>query len=129
MIRRSPSRSWLTSKVALLVGCAVVVLVVVAIVRETQRRRSIRQEIRAIEDEIARIELQRERLTDLVEHAASPEFLEREARLRLGLQRPGETVLIVPDSAPGSAVAAEASPSPAEEPPSNLRKWWRYIFH
>ncbi|MDP3770795.1 MAG: septum formation initiator family protein [bacterium] len=128
MIRRSSSRSWLTSKVALLVGCAIVVLVVVAIVRETQRRRSIRQEIRAIEDEIARIEQQRERLTDLVEHAASPEFLEREARLRLGLQRPGETVLIVPESAAGSAATGEASPAP-EEPSSNLRKWWRYIFH
>lgn len=129
MMRRTPSRSLLTSKIALLVGCAVVVLVIVATVRESQRRRSIQREIRSIEDEIARIEQQRERLTDLVEHAGSSEFLEREARLRLGLQRPGETVLIVPDAATGSETAGEGSPEPGEAPPSNLRKWWQYIFH
>lgn len=129
MMRRTPSRSLLTSKIALLIGCAVVVLVIVATVRESQRRRSIQREIRSIEDEIARIEQQRERLTDLVEHAGSPEFLEREARLRLGLQRPGETVLIVPDAATGSGAAGEGSPEPGEAPPSNLRKWWQYIFH
>ena len=128
-MRRTPSRSFLTSKIALLVGCAVVVLVIVATVREAQRRRSIQGEIRAIEDEIARIEQQRERLTDLVEHAGSPEFLEREARLRLGLQRPGETVLIVPDAATSAGAVGEGSPEPVEAPPSNLRKWWRYIFH
>lgn len=129
MMRRTPSRSLLTSKIALLIGCAVVVLVIVATVREAQRRRSIQREIRSIEDEIARIEQQRERLTDLVEHAGSPEFLEREARLRLGLQRPGETVLIVPDATTSSGTVGDGSPVPVEDPPSNLRKWWSYIFH
>lgn len=128
MMRRTSSQPLFSSKIVLLIGGVIVAFVIVAIMREAQRRNSIQREIRAMEDEIARIEQQRERLTDLVEHAGSPEFLEREARLRLGLQRPGETVLIVPDAAVGS-VTTEGSPEPGEAPPSNLRKWWQYIFH
>jgi len=129
MMRRVTSRSLLASKIVLLVGCAGVILVVVATVREAQRRRSVQKEISSIEEEIARIEQQRERLTDLVGHAGSPAFIEREARLRLGLQRPGETVLIVPESTGGTKPPGEASAVPVEEPSSNLRKWWRYVFH
>ena len=79
--------------------------------------------------EVQRLESQRGQLADLLEHADSPEFLEREARLRLGLQKPGESVLIIRDGAPGTAstapVNSTASPPPA---PSNVRRWWQHFF-
>lgn len=124
MRHRTHSRSLLTSKAFLVVAAAAIVVTVSAMVREGQRRKMVAKEIRTMQDEVARLEQQRNRLGDLIRSAESPEFLEREARLRLGLQRPGESVLIVPESAgasPGNAATLEA-------PPSNPQKWWKHIF-
>ena len=80
-----------------------------------------------MESEIARLEQQRSRISDILKDAETPEFLEREARLRLGLQKPGETVLIVPDGAAGAQVrGAQTEVPPASS--SNAAKWWRRMF-
>lgn len=124
MMHRRSTRSLLTSKGLLVVAAAAIVVTVSAMVREGQRRKMVAKEIRTMQEEVARLEQQRNRLGDLIRSAEGPEFLEREARLRLGLQRPGESVLIVPESAgasPGSATTPEASPS-------NPQKWWKHIF-
>lgn len=124
MMHRRSTRSLLASK-ALLVGAIVAIVVTVsAMVREGQRRKMVAKEIRTMQEEVARLEQQRNRLGDLIRSAESPEFLEREARLRLGLQRPGESVLIVPEVT-GAATGNETTP---EALPSNPQKWWKHIF-
>lgn len=124
--RESRKFSFLHSKVTFAIGGAVLVFIAMAIIDEVQRRRSVQREIHAIQDEVRRLESQRVRLTDLLEQADDPEFIEREARLRLGLQKPGETVFVVPESPDGSMdVTIPTPPSPQ----SNLRKWWTYVFH
>lgn len=124
MRNRSRSRSLFTSKVLLLVAIATIVVTVSAMVREGQRRKMVAKEIRTMQEEVARLEQQRNRLGDLIRSAESPEFLEREARLRLGLQKPGESVLIVPEVT-GAATGNETAPSAS---PSNPQKWWKHIF-
>ncbi|MBI4434502.1 septum formation initiator family protein [Candidatus Uhrbacteria bacterium] len=125
MMHRRSARSFLTSKALLAVVCAAIIMTVGAMIREGQRRNMVAKEIRAMQDEVTRLEQQRNRLSDLIRAAESPEFLEREARLRLGLQKPGESVLIVPEAAGG---ANESGASTSQEPPSNPRRWWRHIF-
>lgn len=123
MMRRTP-RSFLTSKVFLMAACAAIVVTIGAMIREGQRRNMVAGEIRAMQDEVTRLEQQRNRLGDLIRSAESPEFLEREARLRLGLQKPGESVLIVPEGVGETPAGVQ----PPEVFPSNPRKWWRHIF-
>lgn len=127
MIPRTRPRSPLIAKLLLLAGCGALVFVVSAMIRETQRRNAVASEIHAMESEIAKLEQQRARVSDLLKQAETPDFLEREARLRLGLQKPGETVLIVPESAGRATVAGEAQGAPAA-PPSNAAKWWQRMF-
>lgn len=124
MMHRRSTRSLLTSKALLVVAAAAIAVTVSAMVREGQRRKMVAKEIRTMQEEVARLEQQRNRLGDLIRSAESPEFLEREARLRLGLQRPGESVLIVPESA-GASPDRTTTP---EIPPSNPQKWWKHIF-
>ena len=125
MIRHRTTRSLLTSKALLAVACAAMVMTVGAMIREGQRRNMVAKEIRAMQDEVTRLEQQRNRLGDLIRSAESPEFLEREARLRLGLQKPGESVLIIPEAGGGGA---EPGTSTTPAPSSNPQRWWRHIF-
>lgn len=65
--------------------------------------------------------------------------LESEARLKLGLKKPGETLVIVQGSNDSSVDTTEESPTPlvlgaASDSPSNTeslanaQKWWYYFF-
>lgn len=129
MIARQRPRSPFVARILLIGGCVALVFVVTAIVREAQRRNVGASEIRAMETEIARLEQQRARMTDLLKEAEMPEFLESEARLRLGLQKPGETVLIVPEGSGGAIGLGAAAASPPPQPQSNVAKWWQRVFH
>jgi cell division protein FtsB len=117
----------LNMKSVMAVSGAILVFIAAGIIDEVQRRKAVQAEISAIEDEVARLEAQRERLTSLIEHADSPEFLEREARLRLGLQRPGEKVFIVSDRGGLSQELIPGDEDDASEQ-SNIRRWWNYLF-
>lgn len=120
-----PTRSFLRSRVVLVLGVVVLGFIASSLYREYRRREAAQAEVRAMEEEIRELELQRQRLTDLLEQAETPAFVEREARLRLGLQLPGEEVLIVPEGA-GTPNAERALGT--EEPSSNLARWWRHLF-
>ncbi|MDO8463481.1 MAG: septum formation initiator family protein [bacterium] len=120
-------RTLLRSRAALLIGIVVVGFVLSAIVSEYRRKRAVEEEIRMIADTVSALEQQRVRLTDLLEQSETPEFIEREARLRLGLQQPGEDVLIVPSGTVFDA--PDAAAPPAAEEGSNFTRWWHHLFH
>ncbi|MFH1430770.1 MAG: septum formation initiator family protein [Candidatus Uhrbacteria bacterium] len=119
-------KSW-RNRILFVAGMIAIIVVVSGIVGEYRRRRAVAEEIAAIEAEISRMEIQRQRLSDLLERADDPGFLEREARLRLGLQQSGEEVLIVSDDAHGIGPIEPTILAPTEKE-SNLRRWWRHIF-
>ncbi|MDO8425700.1 MAG: septum formation initiator family protein [bacterium] len=121
----TPQRSWFRSRIVLVIGIAVLVFVLRATYREYAQQRAADAEIRQMEDAVATLEAQRTRLTDLLEQSESPAFLEREARLRLGLRQPGEEVLIIPQ---GTVLEFEEATKAATSEESNLRRWWRHLF-
>ena len=69
--------------------------------------------------ELADAQAEQERLKTQLEYVQSDEFVEREAREKLGLGKPGETVVIVPT--PGNI--QDSGFKIQDEP--NWRKWWR----
>ncbi len=62
---------------------------------------------------------------NLLSRLDSPGFIDREARLKLGYQKPGEQVLMLKDGV-SDAVLAPESDDGGEF--SNPQKWWRYFF-
>lgn len=123
MMRRSRTRSPFIARALFVAAVVAMVFASTALIRETQRRQAIAREIRTIADEVDRLDERRERLTDLLQHADSPEFLEREARLQLELQKPGESVYIIRELA--GARVPDASPN---TPPEAGKRWWKYFF-
>ena len=61
-------------------------------------------------------------LTEKLKNVESSEFIERQAREKLNLQREGEVVVVLPQD-----VAIESKPQVQTEVP-NWQKWWRLFF-
>lgn len=68
--------------------------------------------------ELAQAQAEQEKLKGQLEYVQSDEFVEREAREKLGLGKPGEEVVIVPTVPPVPSVSQSGG-----EP--NWYKWWK----
>lgn len=90
----------------------------------------INQEINNLEQDISQLREENKNLENLIKYYQSTTYKEQEARLKLGYQKQGEKVFIVPKteekSAPEQDKKEEKKNSLAVEP--NYLKWWRYFF-
>lgn len=74
---------------------------------------------------LAREQVENDRLKKQIEESQKPEFVEKEAREKLGMTREGEAIVIMPKP---------QIPNPndqtmqKEENISNWKKWWRLFF-
>lgn len=116
----------------LFAGTGVVLLfVAVSSARETYQGWKVDQEIHGLRAQVEMLEGRKLHLTDTLARLQSPEAVDREARLRLGLQKPGERVFVLRD---GKTLSTDSSLDASslheeEEEVSNPRKWFRYFFH
>ncbi len=83
-----------------------------------QRRDIVSQRAR----ELARQEAENQRLKQQLSEAQTLEFIERQAREKLGLVKPGEVVVLVPKTEVGSEDQTTTKPLP------NWQKWWKLFF-
>ena len=90
----------------------------------------VRQRVAQIEAETKRLKGENQRLTNLISYYQTETFSELEARSKLGLKKPGETVIAVPENADEPAEEQfrpeEESTQPESTP--NYIKWWEYLF-
>jgi cell division protein FtsB len=118
----------------LAVNAVVFLFVAVSFAREYVHNRDMRAEINRLESEASAMDQKNFDLARLGQKFSTDAMLEREARLNLGLQRPGESVIILRDaSTPSANVRIENAPAIAAETPrpgpwDNARKWWRHFF-
>lgn len=117
----SRSLGWLIAVLAVLaaLSCA-------GFAREYFRSRQIDAEIRSLNDEARRLQVRNFQISSLEASLRNGEYLEREARLKLGLRKEGEQVVVLRK---GDAPAlSRGMPVAAQEPGwSNPRKW-RTLF-
>ena len=124
-------RRWSTlirSKSAILVLVVLVGALTVAVGQEFVRRLGIRREQQQLTRQIAELESRQTELTGLLDRLKSESFQERQARLKLNVQRPGETTVIVPDDSASIDATTGVRSAPTTASTSNPVKWWRYFF-
>jgi cell division protein FtsB len=119
----------LARKSVLLLNIAVFGLVGWGFSGEFLRNRSLQAEIDRLEAEAGELESKNLEIARLGRRFTSDEVVEREARLKLGLQKPGESVIIVRDVSPRPEGPPAGAPTSDEPPVSHAMKWWRYFFH
>lgn len=139
MPRRWFNREQLASRpswVVVLVAGSLLVFFLFASGREVIRWYNVRKQVRRLAQTVAVEQQRQQQLQDLIDYLGSPTYQEREARLKLGLKKPGERVILVP---PGPEESGNASTTPSDgavnnggqssaEPATPPARWWRYFF-
>jgi cell division protein FtsB len=114
----------------LIANIAILLVVGMSTLRETYRGWNVDREIQALEQKAASLEGRRSELASFADKLQSPQYIEREARAKLGLQKPGEHVIILEGvSATSSEWSIEITPPPpvAMDTRTNPRRWWDYF--
>lgn len=79
------------------------------------------QENRKIESELGDLKDEQEEAAERLRQLAVPRFIEREARIRLQLRRPGEEVAVI---VPPEATSA---PMPTQAADAGIRRAWQFM--
>lgn len=111
--------------------------------REWIRNREIQSEIAGLQGQAAALQARNLQIADLNTAFRTESFIEREARLKLGLKKPGESVVVIQDGgaegtvasdADAEAIAKAADPrtllalDTSEPEVANPTKWWHYFL-
>lgn len=101
-------------------------------VRESFREWKVDQDIRQMQSEIERLEGKKLTLSELIQRLDSPDAVDKEARTRLGLRKPGERVIILqgmenPATWQDDSVLAKQAEAP-KDVRTNPKRWLDYFF-
>lgn len=99
--------------------------------REALRRYEIHKEIQKLEASAQDLEQQNSELSELMDYLTTSSFTEREARVKLGYQKPGEKAVVIPvTESDGTGVSVLGAADTAKpDTRSNPHKWFDYFFN
>lgn len=121
-----------------LLGLIAIILISLPFAKNTFKQYRIDKEISELKEEIGALENKNVDLKNFVAYLESDQFAEEQARLNLGLKKPGEELTVI-KMAPGQALTGTSSgrtifnitgyekPAPQVRK-SNPRKWLNYFF-
>ena len=125
-------------RLLLVVNLLVIVFLGLSLSREIVRSRAIGSEIAQLQAQADELAAQNIDLSELRTAMQTESYIEREARLKLGMKKPGETVVVVQDDA---AELVDGETVDANDPlglvldgtsatvvVANATKWWYYFF-
>lgn len=102
-------------------------LLAAAVGRVALERVALASATRRVQREIAQLSAEQATLETLVARLKSPQALEADARLRLNVAKPGETLVILPEPKIESATSAGAE-LVSDAHRSMLLRWFSYFF-
>lgn len=102
----------------------ILLFVSVSLLREVKRKRNIQTEIKELEHELTQLERDNVSLQSLIDYLKTDEYIELEAKKKLGMKRAGEQVILVTKK----EVSATTQTSSSQEAVANWQLWWRYFF-
>lgn len=118
-------------KIGLLVGFVILVLVIIAIYKETNKKKQIQSVIDSLKTESERIVKSNSTMQEKIDFFSSNDYIESEARDKLNLKSPDEQVVVVKPSISKEIVEAEPAQPVQREAVAIVAshlKWWNYFF-
>jgi len=99
----------------------ILVYLIISSIKSVLELRKTGQMVGEYEQELEAVKKQNQELKERLNEVKKPEFIEREAREKLGLGKPGESIVIMPKI----TIMPEKK---KEKPLANWEKWWRLFF-
>ncbi len=112
-------------------GAILLVYITVSTVQAIWQNYQIDKELAQLREENAQLKLRNKYLQNLIAYRQTDAFKDKEAREKLNYQKPGESVLIIPNEdierfTKGNIQDQETT---TKHTPTNPEKWWQLIFH
>lgn len=104
----------------------VLILVIIVLGKESYQYFRISQEIKSLEKSIEELEKENEELARMEKYFNSEDFLEKQARLKLNLAKPGERVIII--KTPEDLEQEVEQEQTIAKEISNIQKWFEYFL-
>lgn len=82
-------------------------------------------QVKQAEQKVQQLEEEQKRLKEKQEYYQSDEFVEEEARNKLNMAKPDESIVILP---PNLSEVLGRQPKPATPEMPNWKKWWKLFF-
>ena len=117
------------SKAVIVFEVLILVVISSALAKEVVRRYQIQGEIRELQAEAEQLEQKKVELEDFIAYFSGDDYKEEQARLKLGLQKPGESVITVLGESTDISQGVEEVGviGQEEENISNPQQWWNYF--
>jgi len=116
----------LYSKSFVILLIIIFIISIILFFKETYKSFTISQDIRSLENRIKEIEKSNEKFSQMEQYLQSEDFLQREARLKLNLTKPGEKLIIV--KTPEKTLDDNEKQELVEKQKNNIQLWWEYFF-
>ncbi|MBP7005865.1 septum formation initiator family protein [Patescibacteria group bacterium] len=121
--------------IALFLAIGFVCITGLSAVRELYRQNQVKADMTTLQDRVAKLEDRKATVSQLLQQLQTPEVIDRDARLRLNMQRPGERVYIlrgenwekIATDPAGNAPVLYVD-HPVEPIRSNPERWLRFFF-
>ena len=110
-----------------LIKIAIIIIgtgLIISLSRNIYRLLKAEDQVKLAQQRLEKLEREHQELLEKREYYQSEEFVEQEARNRLNMGKPGETVVILP---PNISETGEITSTPALELP-NWKRWLRLFF-
>lgn len=124
------AKRFFASKVFLFFSLAIFGFLLFSFGEKIIASRQIDKEIKAVEENIARLESQSREFSKLLNYLGTNEFVEQEARLKFNLRKPGESVAILPEieiqNEKENNLKGDGTNTGVQM--NNPKKWWKYFF-
>ncbi len=119
-------KSWFNRSSLLgLVALAIIGYLSVIVFQTVKHNYDLNSQISSLQAQISQLTVQQDELKYQVEYYKTDSFKEKEARAKLGLQQPGESVIILPKTA---TPAQPTNQKTTTKHQSNPKQWWEFLF-
>lgn len=113
----------------LLANIAILLVVGISTARETYRDWKVDQELTDLQSQVKELEVKRTNLSELIKKLNSDEMLDEQARAKLGMQKPGERVIVLRGLDDVYEIGdLSTEDHDRSDNQSNPSKWFTYFF-
>jgi cell division protein FtsB len=113
------------SSIVNVVGAIIIVYLMVVLGQTVKRNYDLGRQIDDLKQQMTTLEDQKNELAYSLQYYKTDSFQDRQARAKLGLQAPGENVVIIPQKSPSPTPAPSSSKPAARK--SNLQQWFDFL--
>ncbi len=111
----------LRSRIFLAIIVVIFIISSFELINEVGRRYKFDQQIKQQQKQIETLQQQNGDLSNLIQYLNTNQFVEEEARKKLGLSKSGESVVVFPSTSTAPVATSSTSQS-------HVSMWWNYFF-